>query len=148
MRSAATPFAWLTLLAWISWSAGPATLGACTSSNTDCTCTAEYAGQRRTLACGETACVGGTTVTCGDKDQLALGGACTVTAPPPEGPGFDAGGNPTPPPDRSCDDLRTYCSTSCTNPASVSADCQATASAGNPESCATWTLTNGVVCRP
>ncbi|WP_394850000.1 hypothetical protein LZC95_21395 [Pendulispora brunnea] len=123
-------------------------LGACSSSNTDCTCAAEYNGQRRTLACGETACVGGVTIACGEKSQIVQGGACTVTSPPPESPGFDAGGNPNPTPDRSCDDLRTYCSTSCSSPASVAADCLATASAGDPPSCATWPLTNGVVCRP
>jgi hypothetical protein len=30
----------------------------------------------------------------------------------------------------------------------VAADCQATASNGDPQACASWQATNGVLCKP
>jgi hypothetical protein len=34
----------------------------------------------------------------------------------------------------------------CTAPADVAADCQATASAGDPQACAEWPLAEGALC--
>jgi len=119
------------------------------SSNDDCTCVVEQNGERRTLACGQTSCVGGVVITCAEQDKSAQRGACTPTPGTSEPPGDgtpDAGNGA--PPDRSCDDLRTFCTTSCSNPASVSADCQTTASAGDPQACAAWQLTSGLLCMP
>jgi hypothetical protein len=118
---------------------------ACTSSTSDCTCVVEYNGERRTLACGETACIGGVVTACGDQNKTVQHGSCSE--PPPN---VDAGVPPEaePPPDHSCDDLRTFCNTSCNNPVSVAADCQATASNGDPQACAAWQSANGVLCKP
>jgi hypothetical protein len=118
----------------------------CTSSTSDCTCVVEYNGERRTLACGETACVGGVVTACGDQNKAVQHGACSEPSPNLDAgaPGSDAEA----PPDHSCDDLRTFCSASCNSPASVAADCQATATSGDPQTCAAWQSSNGVVCRP
>jgi hypothetical protein len=121
--------------------------GACRSS-TDCTCTVERGGERRVLACGENACVGGVTLACGDDEQVLQRGACTEeNPPPPPSTSPDSGGTP-PPVDTSCDDLRTFCSSSCNRPASTAADCVSVANAGDPQACASWRATSSVVCRP
>jgi hypothetical protein len=132
-------------LGFAIWFLGPA---ACSSPDTDCTCAVENNGQRRTIVCGESACVGGTTLTCTDRNQSVKRSACVA---PAAGRGFDAGAttpgqNPTP--DHSCDDLLTFCNTNCGSPASVSADCLTTASSGDPAACAAWQLSNGVLCHP
>ena len=79
----------------------------------------------------EASCVGGTTITCTDQNRTAQRGSCVETPgpsePPPPSPDS---GNGTPP-DTSCDDLRTFCATNCSNPASLFADCQTTASEGD-----------------
>src|SRR5206468_10326511 len=78
---------------------------ACRASTTDCNCPVEQNGERRTLACGETACVGGVTVACGSDQAVVSRGACTEQqTPPPPPAGGDAGDTPPPPPDTSCDD--------------------------------------------
>lgn len=120
---------------------------ACTSGNDDCTCAVENAGVRRTLVCGETSCVAGLTLACVEKDDSVPRGACTEAPPAPTATSVPDAGT-TQPPDTSCDDLRAYCSSSCSKPATVSADCQSTANAGDPGSCAAWQSTNGVLCRP
>ncbi len=126
-----------------------ATMACSSSSNDDCTCVVEQNGERRTLACGQTSCVGGIIITCAEQDKTVQRGACTEMPGPTEPPaaGSSDSGNGAPP-DRSCDDLRTYCTTNCSNPPSVSADCQTTASAGDPQACAAWQLTSGLLCTP
>src|SRR5436190_4159793 len=122
---------------------------ACSSSSNDtCTCLVEQNSERRTLVCGEASCVGGTIVTCTDQNKIAQRGSCVETpgSSEPPTPSPDSG-NGTPP-DPSCDDLRTFCATNCSNPASLSSDCQTTASNGDPQACAAWQLTNGVLCMP
>jgi hypothetical protein len=119
---------------------------ACTSSTSDCTCVVEYNGERRTLACGETACVGGVVTACGDQNKTVQHGACTSEPPPDVDSGASSSG--APPPDHSCDDLRNFCIASCNNPASVAADCQSTANAGDPQACAAWQSSNAVLCKP
>src|SRR4051812_30279926 len=123
---------------------------ACSSTSNDaCTCVVEQSGERRTLACGEAACVGGVVMTCAEQNKTAQRGACadTVeTSEPAEPPSSDA--ESAVPPDPSCDNLRAYCMSSCSNPASVSADCQSTASSGDPRACVAWQLTNGLLCIP
>jgi hypothetical protein len=122
---------------------------ACTSSNeNECTCAVENAGARRTLVCGETSCVAGLTFACLEKDNSVARGACTEPAPTPTTTATPDAGAPPPPPDTSCEDLRAYCSSSCSKPATVSADCQSTANTGDPGTCAAWQSTNGVLCRP
>jgi hypothetical protein len=123
-----------------------AVAGACSSSDTDCICSADNGGQHRTLACGERACVGGVSASCAAKDQLVRGGDCVV---PPET--SEDGGTVTeepPPVDTSCDDLLTFCSTSCNAPAAVAADCLSTGSSGDPNLCAQWSVANGALCSP
>ncbi len=110
---------------------------ACSSSRTECTCEVEFSGERRTVACGERACVGGTSVVCADQNVSVQRGTCT--APPASSGGDMTPGGPTNPGiDPSCGDLSTFCETSCGTPASVSSDCEATASAGDPAACAEW----------
>jgi hypothetical protein len=120
----------------------------CSSSSTStCTCAVANNGERRSLVCGETACVGGTTYVCTDNQQIVTQGACIVVTPPPDTqPGQDA--SAPPPPDPSCDNLRSFCNSSCNNPASVAADCQSVASAGDPGSCTSWQSTNSALCKP
>ena len=120
-------------------------IAGCTSASPDCTCAVERNGERATLACGQTACVGGVTLSCRAKDAVDQAGACT--SPPPQNDP-DAGGGVEPPPDRSCDDLASFCGSSCTRPATIAADCQSTASAGDPQACASWQTANGALCKP
>jgi hypothetical protein len=123
-----------------------AVFGACSASRTDCTCAFDNGGQHRTLACGEHACVGGVSASCAAKDELVRGGDC---AAPPEVPADGGGVSEEPPPvDTSCDELLTFCATSCTAPAVVAADCLTTASSGAPELCAQWSVANGALCSP
>jgi hypothetical protein len=85
---------------------------------------------------------------CVDKSSTVQRGTCTEM-PPSSGPT-----TPVPdaqisqPPDTSCDDLRTFCDTNCTRPATVAADCQATVDLGDPPTCATWQAVNGLLCSP
>jgi hypothetical protein len=141
--ASAVPFAARAALAVVS----VAVVGCTSSSSDDCTCVVELNGDRRTLACGQTACVGAAVVICAEQDKSDLRGPCTQP-PPPEPPGSGSPDAGTGPPDTSCDDLSTFCATSCSRPASVSADCQTTASAGDPPSCAAWQTTNGLLCMP
>jgi hypothetical protein len=119
---------------------------ACQTS-TDCTCTIDQNGDHRVVACGNTVCVGGSPFTCSDGKAVAQSGACATPAP-----GDTSSGAPAPeggmPIDHSCDDLSTYCNTSCRKPASVSADCLATAGSGDPARCAAWQSSNSVLCSP
>jgi hypothetical protein len=119
----------------------------CSGSHTDCTCSVDEGDQHRTLACGEHGCVGGTTVTCVDKEQSVRGGECVA---PPTDTG-DMGGvtpPPTPGQDSSCDDLLAFCNASCNEPDSAAADCLTTASSGDPALCAEWSLANSALCSP
>jgi hypothetical protein len=119
----------------------------CARSNDTCTCVVDNSGERRTLACGETSCIAGLLVACVDEESTAVRGSCTGTsAPPPPPITLDAG--VILPPDTSCDDLRIFCSTNCSTPATVAADCQTTASTGDPPTCASWQLTSRLLCRP
>jgi hypothetical protein len=131
---------WAPALAWIAYF-----LPACSSEKSDCVCTVVNGGERRVLACGTAACVGGTSESCADKDQIVPGGTCT--APPPVTTGSaepppTSGGEP----DRSCDDLLDFCTTMCTAPAAVAADCESTASDGDLSACAEWPLAEGTLC--
>jgi hypothetical protein len=136
-------FVWLACLACL---ASPAAPFACSASQDNCTCLVENNGQRRTLACDEIACVGGITIACRGQGQSEQRGACTDAPPAPPASTDPDSGASAPPPDPSCDDLRTFCSVSCATPASESADCQSTASAGDPAACAQWQAANGVLC--
>jgi len=121
---------------------------ACSSPDTACTCAVVNNTDRRTLACGDSVCVGGNVFNCTAQDQSVKRGACTSA---PAAPTPDSGSNsapPSTPPDHSCDDLAAFCSSSCSTSASVSADCQSTAAAGDPAACAAWTLANGALCHP
>ncbi len=117
---------------------------ACSSSKSDCVCTVVNGGAERVLACGSSACIGGTTVSCANQQQIVPGGACSAPAPTNTGgePPPDAGGET----DHSCDDLETFCSTMCTAPPNVAADCQSTATAGDASECAEWQLAEGALC--
>ena len=130
----------ITALSFASWIA-------CTRSSADCTCDVAINGERRGLVCGETECVGGVQVTCTDTNQSVERGACVSTTRPPPAE-VDAAAPGTTPPDPACDDLRTFCNTSCAKPINVASDCQATASTGDPSTCASWQATYGVLCRP
>jgi hypothetical protein len=122
-----------------------AVFGACSASNTDCTCSFDNGGQHRTLACGEHACVGGVSASCAAKNQLIFGGDCVA---PPEML-EDAGTvSEEPPVDPSCENLLLFCSTSCNAPPATAADCLTTASSGDPELCAQWSIANGALCSP
>jgi hypothetical protein len=124
----------------------------CRGSNTDCTCVVENNGQRRTLVCGESACVGETTVTCAEAETAVFQGACTIApapGPPDSGaPINDPDAGTYTEPDRACADLLAFCNTSCRTPASASADCLTTATASDSTACSQWALTNGVLCHP
>src|SRR4051794_29367749 len=98
---------------------------ACSSStHDDCTCVVEHNGERRLLACGGASCVGSTLWACAEQNRTAQRGPCTVAPPSAEPPSTpDVDGGSTTANDSSCDDLRAFCITSCSNPASVSADC-------------------------
>lgn len=120
--------------------------GACSSSRTDCTCSFDNGGQHRTLACGEHACVGGVSASCAAKDAVVRGGDCV--APPAMSEDAGSVTEQPPPVDTSCDDLLTFCSTSCGSPASVATDCLTTASSGDPNLCAEWSVANGALCSP
>ena len=119
----------------------------CSSSHTDCTCSFDNDGQHRTLACGEHACVGGVNASCAAKDELVRGGDCVA---PPDQSDSDAGSvtEEPPPASTACDDLSTFCSTSCNSPASVANDCLTTASTGDPDLCSDWSVANGALCSP
>jgi hypothetical protein len=131
----------LALLLVTGWVA----LACCSSSTTDCTCLVDNNGERRTLACGDTSCVGGTSVACTDKDKIVTQGACA--APAPTGTSTTPDAAPPPPPDTSCSDLAAFCNASCTSPASVASDCQSVASAGDPQACSSWQASNGPLCK-
>jgi hypothetical protein len=118
----------------------------CGSSATDCTCSVRVGSEPRALACGETACINGTSVSCIRKDESVQRGACTT--PPPSSPP-DAGAMPPDfEPDRRCDELLTFCNVGCQAPASAAAECQATASTGDANACDTFRFTRGITCRP
>lgn len=116
-------------------------------SNTDCSCPVDQGGDHRVLACGDTVCVGGTPFTCTDGKAVAQSGACTVTPPPGAGSSGtpDSGSSVQ---DHSCDDLSTFCQTSCRKPASVNSDCLSTAGGGDSQACASWQSSNAVLCSP
>ena len=120
--------------------------GAC-QNNTDCTCTVDANGDHRVVACGDTACVGGQTFTCSDGKVVAQSGSCTVQPTPTSstGTGVDSGPAPM---DHSCDDLATFCSTSCRHPASVNSDCLSAAGSGDPAQCMAWQQSNAALCSP
>ena len=119
----------------------------CARSTDTCTCYVENGGEQRTLSCGDTSCLAGLSYACVDKNTSVQRGSCTEPAPTTTAvPIRDSGS--TAPPDTSCDDLRTFCSTSCNKPATTASDCLSTASTGDPATCASWQATNGVLCRP
>ena len=119
----------------------------CSRSNDACTCLVENNRERRTLGCGETSCVAGSSFACVDEEMAVQRGACTET-PDASTPTPTSDPGSVTPPDTSCDDLRTFCSTYCSKPATVATDCQSTANTGEPRTCASWQATNGVLCRP
>src|SRR5262245_13590616 len=116
---------WLAVLGWLLIQAG------CSSSNTTCTCTVQNGGMRRTIACGDSACIDGTTTVCTEQGKTVLRDACSA---PPTASEVDSGG-PMPVEDAGsrhfCDDLSSFCDTSCGTPASAAADCRATATSGD-----------------
>jgi hypothetical protein len=123
--------------------------GCASSHHTDCTCLVDINGARRTLVCGETACVGGVTASCIDEDSSVERGACTpALAASPEVDAGVAEEQPDAGPDRSCDDLLTYCNTNCSGPASAATDCLTSASTGDAAACAAWPLERGLLCHP
>lgn len=133
---------WLTL--WLG-----ALAPACSTHPDDCSCSIEVATERRSLACGASACVDGVLLACVNQAEIAQRGACSpgkpsVSMDQPSMPDTEQ----TTPPDTSCAELATYCGSSCRSPASASADCQATASAQDADACRQWLLVNGVLCRP
>jgi len=124
-------------------------VGGCETAEPDCGCVVQVGSERRTLACGERACVAQILRSCDDDGQISERGACNVMNGSPVA---QAGTAPidTPPATTTyyCDELRTYCTSNCTSPPNPSADCQATASAGDEQACQRWTLTNGILCHP
>jgi hypothetical protein len=123
-------------------------LSSACKTSTDCSCVVDQSGDHRVLACGDTQCVGGTPFTCTDGTSVALSGACTVTPPPGAG---SSGGTPdsgSTVQDHSCDDLGSFCQTSCRKPQSVNSDCLSTAGTGDPVQCAQWQSSNAVLCSP
>lgn len=113
----------------------------------DCTCTVDQNTDRRVLACATTGCVGGLEFTCIDGKAQQTGSTCTQQPPAAVDATAPAPPDATPA-DTSCDDLRSFCSSSCARPATVAADCLSTASSGDPQQCAAWRATNGTLCRP
>jgi hypothetical protein len=119
----------------------------CSASTSDCTCLVDNNGERRTLACGDTSCIGGTVLACADKEKVVPHGACSATpAPSDTPPSADSGA--APPSDPSCPNLAAFCGTSCSSPASVAADCLSVANAADPQACAAWQGANGLLCHP
>lgn len=122
----------------------------CSTTKADCACVVEKGNERRSVACGQSACVAGTLEICGETGQIVERGACSAAPPSTDQP--DTGGSsataPGVPPDHSCDDLLSFCSSSCNSPTAASTDCQNTASSGDSAACAQWQQTSGVLCRP
>lgn len=126
------------------------TLGACGTKEPDCGCSAQVGSERRVLACGESACVANILQYCEKSAQIIERGACSITS---NGGSAAQGGSvgsapPDDPAPHACDDLRIYCSSSCSSPPAPSTDCQTTASAGDDDACQRWPLTNGILCHP
>lgn len=125
-------------------------LVACGTREPDCGCTVQVGSERRTIGCGESACIASSLQYCQNAAEIVDRGACSVTSN--GGQSNQAGTSSTAPPDmpepHACDDLLTYCSTSCSSPPTASADCQATAGLGDDDACERWLLTNGILCHP
>jgi len=114
----------------------------------DCGCVVEKGNERRSVACGQSACVAGTLEICGETGQIVERGSCNAAPPATDQPETGGSTASSSPPDHSCDDLLTFCSSSCNSPTSASTDCQNTASSGDNNACAQWQQTSGVLCRP
>jgi hypothetical protein len=124
-------------------------VGGCETAGPDCGCTVQVGSERRTLGCGERACVAGTLQVCDEDAEISEHGACTANNGAPTAQAGSASiAPPTPVVTHDCDALRTYCNGSCTSPPNPSADCQTTASAGDEQACQRWPLTNGILCHP
>jgi len=119
---------------------------ACSSTKDTCSCVVELGNERRTLACGDNACISGMTVSCVDDERTLERGSCSA-APAASGAPTESPTSPAAP-DDSCANLQVFCDASCLGPATVAADCTATASAGDAPSCAAWQLVNGALCQP
>jgi hypothetical protein len=136
--------------AWSSAAIAALALGlGCGTAQPDCGCVVQKGAERRSLACGQSACVAGSLENCSETGQIVERGACNNA--PPSMDETDAGtatGSPSNTPDHSCDDLLSYCNSSCHSPTSASTDCQNTASSGDSAACQQWQQTNGVLCRP
>jgi hypothetical protein len=128
------------------------TLGAvlaCSTGKPDCGCLVQQGAERRSIACGQSACVAGRLESCSETAEIFERGACTSPSPKPEA--ADAGttpDEPSRPADDGCLELSNYCSSSCRAPAATAADCLATANAGNGDACRQWSLASAVLCRP
>jgi len=121
----------------------------CSTTKADCGCLVEKGNERRSVACGQSACVVGTLEICSETGQIVERGSCNAAPPATDQP--ETGGStaaPNGPPDQSCSDLLAFCTSSCNSPASASTDCQTTASSGDNAACAQWQQTSGIVCRP
>src|SRR6478752_3546363 len=133
---------WLTPIALTIWAA-------CSTDRPDCGCVVQQGVERRSVACGQSACIAGRLESCTETAEIIERGACSTGAVPSGEP--DAGTTPAMPSDPNsgaCLQLTSFCSTSCNSPAATAADCQATASAGNDDACQQWSLASAVLCRP
>ena len=121
----------------------------CSSNKSDCACLVERGNERRSVVCGQSACVAGTLEICSETGQIVERGACNPAPPSTEQPDTGgSGGSSCAAPDHSCDDLLSFCNSSCNSPTTASTDCQNTASSGDSAACQQWQQTNAVVCRP
>lgn len=119
----------------------------CEDADVDCTCRVELADERRTLACGESACIAETQVTCTEDGTSVPGGVCAKD-PDPAPSALPPDPGPAPTPDTRCEDLLRFCETSCPSPAATALECRSAALSGAPEACAAWSLGSGVLCHP
>jgi hypothetical protein len=83
---------------------------------------------------------------CAAKDEIVRNGDCV--APPDTSDDAGTVTEEPPPVDHRCDDLLSFCSTSCNAPASVASDCLTTGSSGDPDLCGQWSVANGSLCSP
>jgi hypothetical protein len=123
---------------------------ACSADESDCSCSVETAAERRALSCGASVCIDGVLLACVNQAEIVERGACTTPAASDQGDDAEpsAPGDTPATTDTGCDDLQSYCSTSCRSPAATAADCQATAARQDGDACRQWSLASGVLCRP
>ncbi len=124
-----------------------ASLG-CSTAQPDCGCVVERGAERKSLACGQSACIAGRVESCSKKAEIIEGSTCSASTPNDETDAGTSTSGPNPTEQQACSDLLTFCNSSCASPPATSTDCQNTANAGDEAACERWQLANGVLCHP